>query len=299
MSRGSIKLPYCKVELILKNTFDIGQVFNWEFLNENKVIGTYKDKLLELSTFEHEVEYRISPSGTEEDISQYLNLSVSVNELTKLWKKDKYFASVHKSFPGVRILKQPIFECLISFICSQNSHVKRIASNIQELKTRYGKKICMKYDRTWYAFPTVEELSQATVEVLEFVGLGYRAKYIVKTVKKILDNGGESWLNSLDEKTTDEIREELLKLEGIGPKVADCILLFSFNRFEVVPIDTHMWQIAKLHYGAPNTKSVSSKVYKSTSSTFFKVFGSHAGWAHSILFAASLKSKPSKKRTKK
>ena len=83
MSRGSIKLPYCKVELILKNTFDIGQVFNWEFLNENKVIGTYKDKLLELSTFEHEVEYRISPSGTEEDISQYLNLSVSVNELTK------------------------------------------------------------------------------------------------------------------------------------------------------------------------------------------------------------------------
>jgi N-glycosylase/DNA lyase len=274
-------------------------VFNWEVFYDKKVIGTFKDRLLEISINRDSIDYFISPLGSKEEVEQFLNLSLSVKEMTNVWKRDRFFSSVYKSFPGVRILKQPIFECLISFICSQNSHVKRIASNIQEIKTRYGRKICMRNDKTWYAFPTVNELSQASVDILEFIGLGYRAKYIKNAVSKIAENGGEDWLQSLEAKTTEEIREELMKLDGIGPKVADCILLFGFNRFNVVPIDTHMWKIAKMHYGAPGKKALSKQVYKDTAQAFVDSLGEYAGWAHSILFAASLNKAIGKKKNKK
>jgi len=300
MSKGSIKVANRCAELVLENTFSIGQVFNWDFRAQDHVVGTLGDKLLELKVYPNGVDWVLSPSGSKEEVEQYLNLNVSLQELLGQWKSDKLFNSLYKSQPGVRILNQPVFECLISFICSQNSHVKRIASNIQSLKQRYGKRICFKYNTTYYSFPTVGELSSASQDVLETLGLGYRAKYIVSTVQQILNKGSEPWLESLKDKSTEDIRNELLKFEGIGPKVADCILLFGFNRFEVVPIDTHMWKIAKQHYGAPNTKSVTGKVYRKTSEAFFNVFGEYAGWAHSILFAASLKKEiPQAKTTKK
>lgn len=289
MSKGSIKVLNRCSELVLENTFFIGQVFNWDFRAQDHVVGTLGDKLLELKVYPDAIEWVLTPSGTQEEVQQYLNLDVSLQGLLVKWRSDKLFDSLYKSQPGVRILKQPIFECLISFICSQNSNVKRIASNIQSLKQRYGKRIGFKFNTTYYSFPTVFELSSASQDVLETLGLGYRAKYVVSTVEKILHNGSEPWLESLKDKSTEDVRNELLKFEGIGPKVADCILLFAFNRFEVVPIDTHMWKIAKQHYGAPNTKTVSGKVYRKTSEAFFNVFGEYAGWAHSILFAASLK----------
>ena len=100
--------------------------------------------------------------------------------------------------------------------------------------------ICQKNGKNWYSFPSVQELSQASEKDLENIGLGYRAKYIVSTVKKIRKKGAEVWLESLKEKKTEEIKDELVQLSGIGPKVADCILLFGFNRFNVVPVDTHI-----------------------------------------------------------
>lgn len=299
MSKGTIWVKNCCSELVLENTFNIGQVFNWE-VKYNRAVGTFGEKLLEIEVGKDGINYTITPGGSKQEVEEFLNIDVSLEKLIERWKRDKLFNSLYKSQPGVRILKQPIFECLISFICSQNSNVKRIASNIQDLKTRYGKRICSKSMKSYYSFPTVSELSSASQDVLEYMGLGYRAKYIKNTVQKILDNGSEPWLESLKEKTTDEIRQELMKLDGIGPKVADCILLFGFNRFEVVPIDTHMWQIAKQYYGAPNTKTVSKAAYKKTAEVFFNVFGDYAGWAHSILFAASLKKElPKHKAPKK
>lgn len=298
MSRGTIRIANCCNEFVLENTFNIGQVFNWD-VKYNRAVGTLGEKLLEIEVMKDGIDYILTPSGDRKEVEEFLNLDVNLQKLIEKWKKDKLFNSLYKSQPGVRILKQPIFECLISFLCSQNSNVKRIASNIQDLKVRYGKRICSKSSKTYYSFPTVSELSSASLDILEFMGLGYRAKYIKNTVQKILDNGSEAWLESLKEKTTDEIRQELIKLDGIGPKVADCILLFAFNRFEVVPIDTHMWQIAKQYYGAPNTKSVSKNAYKKTAGVFFEVFGDYAGWAHSILFAASLKKEIPKGKTDK
>jgi N-glycosylase/DNA lyase len=285
----TIQVQRLAQEIVPDNTFFIGQVFNWTKSNSSVFRGTLKNKLLELEFSGNSLRYNLTPPGSDSEIRTFLNLSHSLPPLLNTWKKDRFFASVCNAMPGVRILKQPVFECLISFICSQNANVSKIAKNIQGLKQTYGERICFKHDQAWYAFPTVEELSAASEEKLGQLGLGYRAKYIVKTVQKIKDKGGELWLDSLEEKKTEEIREELMRLDGVGPKVADCVLLFAFNRFEVVPIDVHMWNIAKEHYGAKKYKSLTKVAYKDVQKKFRQVLGEYAGWAHSILFAASLR----------
>lgn len=294
----TIRMQSLSKEFVPENTFFIGQVFNW-FKSDSEIFcGTLGNKLLEIRINQNDIQWKLTPSGTEEEIRNYLNLDKSLATLTERWKKDPFFDSVYKSQPGVRILKQPIFECLISFILSQNSHVKKIASSIQSLKEVYGKTIEIKHNRTWYSFPSVQDLSKADIDTLKNFGLGYRAGYVVSAVERIIEKGGEIWLDSLHEMETEEIKEELLAFDGIGPKVADCILLFGFNRFEVVPIDVHMWRIAKENYGAPHVKNVSGKVYKQTAKRFVNKLGDHAGWAHSILYAASLR-KELPKRNKK
>ena len=300
MPRNSFPVAKLSKEFVPDNTFFIGQVFNWLKTDSGIYCGSMGNKLLEIQVFPNTIEWTLTPPGSESEVRSFLNLSVDLDSLYPLWEQDPFFRKVCKSQPGVRILHQPIFECLISFICSQNCHVSRIAKNLQTLKVHYGQKICFKHGVTWYAFPGVEELGRASEEVLETLGLGYRAKFIVKTVEKIRENGGELWLEDLKEKTTEEIKEELVKLSGIGPKVADCILLFAFNRFSVVPIDTHMWQLARNHYNAPKSKSLTNRVYKDIAKLYQNVFGEYAGWAHSILFAASLKSElPSKPKKSK
>jgi N-glycosylase/DNA lyase len=299
MVKSSFRVPGLSRELVLDNTFFIGQVFNWVKTDAGVYCGTYKDKLLEIRVESEDVYWELTPAGTESEVRDYLNLDVKLSDLYRTWTKDSFFNSVYKSQPGVRILSQPIFECLISFICSQNCHVTRIAKNLQTLKTNYGKKICYKHGKTWYSFPTVDQLEKASEDVLNTLGLGYRSKYIKKTVEKIQKNGGELWLDSLTQKPTEEIKQELVKLDGIGPKVADCILLFGFNRFTVVPIDTHMWKLAINYYNAPKTKSLTNKLYTNLSKNFEKIFGDYAGWAHSILYAASLKKELPKRKNKK
>lgn len=289
MPKNCLSIPNLQKEFVPENTFFIGQVFNWIKTDSNIYCGTLSNKLLEIQMINNTLYWDLTPAGPESLVSSYLNLSISLSSHYKSWLKDPLFSKIHASQQGVRILNQPIFECLISFIVSQNNHVSRIAKNLQTIKEHYGERICYKFSHTWYSFPNVNQLSSASQDVLETLGLGYRAKFIVKTVQTIKDNGGELWLEALREKETEEIKEELIKLQGIGPKVADCILLFAFNRFSVVPIDTHMWKLAKNYYNAPQSKSLTGKVYKDIAKTYRKVFGEYAGWAHSILYAASLK----------
>lgn len=133
-----------------------------------------------------------------------------------------------------------MFECLVSFLCSQNNNVKRIGSNIESIKVKYGSEIGSLYGKVWFAFPTPEQLSKAKIEELTKLGLGYRAKYIVNSVKSIVEKGGEDWLNSLRELSYEESKSELMALDGVGPKVADCICLFGLNHLGTVPLDVHM-----------------------------------------------------------
>ena len=125
---------------------------------------------------------------------------------------------------------------LISFIISANNMIPRIRKSIEVISMRYGKFICEDENRKYYSFPTVEELSKATVEELrEFAKVGFRDKRIFDTVNMIKNENID--LDSFENLETDYLREELLRFSGVGNKVADCIMLFSYKRGEVFPVD--------------------------------------------------------------
>lgn len=149
----------------------------------------------------------------------------------------------------------------------------------------------------WYSFPTVERLAEATEAELRALGLGYRAKFIrnssLKVVAAAIDGGFpncSAYLNSLRTRPRDEVLSALLELDGVGPKVADCVALFSLDQVDAIPVDTHVWRIACRDYDTTlsQCKSLTPAVYARVGDLFRQRFGSHAGWAHQLLFAAEL-----------
>ena len=136
---------------------------------------------------------------------------------------------------GIRILNQDLWETIISFIISANNNIPRIKGIINRLSEKFGSKIEWNGD-TYYTFPTVQQLARASVQELRSLGLGFRDVRVYETTKMILNKDVD--LDKMYEKDTSKVRESLLTLSGVGPKVADCILLFSkLKRFDVFPID--------------------------------------------------------------
>ena len=283
-------LKVAPAELNLDNTLFIGQVFNWVKVNE-EYVGCIGDQLVRLKPTRQGLEY----IGNKAAINTYFNLDVSIAPKYAEWSSDSLFKQVAPNKPGVRILKQPLFECIICFICSQNSHIKRITKNIESLRQHYGRRISNVHDQEWHAFPTPEQLSAATELELRNLGLGYRAKYIALTCAYIVERGSKRWVDHVHSLPYEEAKDELMQLAGVGPKVADCIALFALNFFSIVPIDVHMWRIAKDHYLRQNL-SLNDRTYKQAAEAFEKQFGKYAGWAHSILYAGSIAKQPLKRK---
>ena len=127
--------------------------------------------------------------------------------------------------------------------------------------------------------------------LISTLGFGYRAAYIAKSAHQLNDLGGKDYLLNLRTKSYEEARDSLLNLSGIGPKVADCILLMSLDKSDAIPVDTHMFQIAANKYlpHLKNYKTVTDKIYKEIGGHFRGLYGDYAGWAHSVLFSADLK----------
>ncbi|KOB67824.1 putative N-glycosylase/DNA lyase, partial [Operophtera brumata] len=140
----------------------------------------------------------------------------------------------------------------------------QISSLVEKLCTHYGEEICQHDGVTYYAFPEVEKLSQSKVESeLRNLGFGYRAKFIQKSASQIVEWGGCDWFKSLQDMKYKDARVELMKLHGIGPKVADCICLMSLKHLESLPVDTHVYQIAAQNYlpHLRGKKNVTEKMY--------------------------------------
>jgi len=160
---------------------------------------------------------------------------------------------------------------------------------IEQLCAKYGKFIVKMEDEVeYYTFPTLEELAKANEGELRELGFGYRAKYLVLAVKQIKMKGGKEWLNSLCEHESKDILEELVQLSGVGPKVADCVALFSMHQFDLVPVDTHVFQIAQRYLKHMEDMNLSKFFYPQIVQLFRDTFGPLSGWAHTILFAAEL-----------
>ena len=143
---------------------------------------------------------------------------------------------------GIRVLNQPPWETLCSFIISQNNNIKRIKGIISRLCETYGEKI-----EGGYTFPTAEKLASLSPEDLAPLRAGFRAKYIIDAAKKVAN--GEVNLLSLKDLPYGEAQAELLKIKGVGPKVADCALLFSHRHIDAFPKDVWIKRALTVLFG--------------------------------------------------
>ena len=222
----------------LEHIFECGQCFRWNKIDENTYIGVIKEAVIKVTKDKNRYIFTgKSDSGNFEDIINYYfdlatNYSIYKEKLSKI---DKFMSESIKFGEGIRILRQDLWETIISFIISANNNIPRIKKIIERLSKEYGKEVEFE-GKKYYKFPTPEELADVSAEELRKLGLGFRDERIVNTTHMILMN--QVNLDELKKMNNTEImREDLLKLDGVGPKVADCILLFSLKRFDVFPID--------------------------------------------------------------
>lgn len=151
------------------------------------------------------------------------------------------------------------------------------------MRRHFGSYIGSIGEHEFHEFPTLESLSDPTVEnKLKELGFGYRSRYIPKTAKLLLSMNID--LLEYRQKSYEDCMQMLLQLSGVGQKVADCICLMAFDKLQVVPVDTHVWQIAKRDYRLDiKSKTVNPKVCKFINDFFIETFGELAGWAHTVL----------------
>ena len=267
----------------LKHIFECGQCFRWNKLEDNSYIGVIKDAVINVKEENGKFIFTGSTinGNLKEIIRYYFDLDTNYTEYKKILSNiDNYLKESIKFGSGIRILRQDLWECIISFIISANNNIPRIKKIIEKLSKEYGKKIEFN-GNTYYFFPTPEELSKASVEDLRNLGLGFRDKRIYNTTKMIIEN--EVNLNSIKSMDdTEKMRNELLKLDGVGPKVADCILLFALKRIDVFPIDVWVRRVMNdLYIHNINEEKLNKKELQKLAED---KFGSLQGIAQQYLF---------------
>jgi len=231
-------------------------------------------------------------------LEDYFQLKTPLMPLSQQWSQEcQRLSQIAKCIPGVRVIQQDPFECLISFLCSSNNNIPRITQMLTAIRRTYGAPLLNISGTTLYSFPSLATLlEEATdADLRTKCGMGYRAKYLMQSIQLLEELGGESYLQtlrSIDDPT--EVQEKLIQFHGVGRKVADCVALFSLCQINAIPVDTHVWNIAIRDYDEKGAlreaKSLTPTIYKKVGDLFRSVFSQYAGWAHSLLFVAELPS---------
>lgn len=253
-----------KTNFNLVQTLECGQVFSYYKENENYIVQS-ADKVAVIE--EKDNVYIINTTDTDYFINyfdfntDYIKIKQELEQISPLDEAIKFGY-------GIKILKQDIFETIISFIISANNNIKRIKNILFKLRQNYGKKI-----GEFYAFPTLSELKNLSKGDFVNIGAGYRAKYLVEVVKQL-----ESFdIEKSKSLSTVELRKNLINLSGVGPKVADCILLFAYSRFDVFPVDTWIEKLYNQFFEQCNNR-------EKIRDELVNKFGLLSGYAQQYLF---------------
>ena len=259
--------------------FECGQCFRWNKEIDGSYIGVFKNNVIKVEKKENNVIFKgICEKDIKEICIDYFSLNENYEKIKQeLSKIDDNLKTSIKFGDGIRILHQDLWETIISFIISANNNIPRIKKIIERISEKYGKKIVFE-NKEYYTFPTPEELSKASVEDLRNIGLGFRDVRVYETTRKIYN--GEVNLENLEkEKNIEKIEETLLSLPGIGPKVADCIMLFSLKKYQVFPIDVWVRRvISELYFDNKEQKPQKIKEFARN------YYGNKAGLAQQYLF---------------
>lgn len=245
-----------------KDVFECGQCFRWDENDDGSYTGVFKDCVLTVK--KHGDKITFCGINKEKDFEKFKNDIIDYFDLNrdyetiknKLSKIDDNLKKSVEYGSGIRILNQELFETIISFIISANNNIPRIKGIIKRISENYGEQIEFN-GNIFYTFPTVEELSKASVEDLRKLGLGFRDKRVYDTCQMIKNK--EIDLENLSKLDTKDLRIVMMKFPGVGPKVCDCILLFStLKRFDVFPIDVWVRRVMnELYIHNPDENKVS------------------------------------------
>lgn len=263
---------------VISQTLECGQCFRFERVGEENYVVIAFGKILNIYQDGGNIVFK---NTTEDDFKniwiKYFDLDRNYGEIkARISENDEILKKAVDYAPGIRILNQDRFECLISFIISQNNRIPMIKKVIGNISRKYGRYIGSFGGEEYYAFPEPEELVQADEAGLMECRTGFRAKYIMDAVHKVLH--GDIRLNA-DDMDTDSLREMLMTIKGVGPKVADCTMMFSFGRCETFPTDVWVKRImSELYFGGreAGVKEIHEKAEE--------CFGEFAGYAQQYLF---------------
>ena len=267
----------------LKDIFECGQCFRWNEQQDGSYTGVFGDNVLNVAKTGNEVIFKgICKTDIKETVEKYFDLNRDYQKIKhKLEKIDENMKKSIEYGQGIRILNQDLWETIISFIISANNNIPRIKGIIERISKKYGKEIEWKNTK-YYTFPTAKDLENVTVQEYRELGLGFRDIRLYETTHMILDKKVD--LEEMkNNPNTMEVREQLLSLSGVGPKVADCILLFSdLKRFEVFPIDVWVRRVMNdLYIHNEDETKVNKKQIEKIAQ---EKFGDLAGLAQQYLF---------------
>ncbi len=258
------------------HTFMCGQCFRWDMEEDGSYTGIAHGKVVNVSYVENDI---VIKNTNIDDVNNiwidYLDLNRDYDEIKNNFSTDENLKRAIEFGGGIKILNQDIFECLISFIISTQNGIPRIKKIVSSMSELFGEKI--EYNsKVYYSFPSVKAMSEITEKDLEPLKAGYRAGYIVDAVKKVISK--EVDIYSLKNMPTADARCELMKIKGVGPKVADCVLLFSAGKADAFPIDVWVQRIMRSLYCGDEAKIKDIQTFASSH------FGEYAGIAQQYLF---------------
>lgn len=290
MPTFEVRLPMSELDLPL--CVSSGQVFRWEQMADGRWLGVDGPCwfLVGIEPGAHEeARYCVETNGATTDLQRLFRLEtkLSVVEAAILTLAPELGEHIAK-LPGLRVLRPADpEEVLFSFLCTPNNNLERITRMVRAL-AEFGEPLGTVAGRNVYRFPDALRIAAIPEAELRARGFGYRARSIPNVARQLVEKP-ERWLAALKEAPYEQAHEALCRIDGIGPKLADCICLFGLHHLEAVPVDTHLWQAARrMYFPDMSGKSLTEARYREIGGFFRGRFGALAGWAHQYLFYENL-----------
>ena len=263
IEKNAIKI-LSKEDFNPRHILECGQVFSYSF-EEGSFVVFPQDQFAQI--VENEKGYEILTNNPR-FFEEYFDLNKDYSQIKGKLSNFEILTKPIEFGHGIRILKQNLFEMVISFIVSANNNIKRIKLILGRLREKLGEKT-----ENGYAFPSLLKMREQGEEFYKEIGAGYRAAYLAKVVWQIDEGSLESW----QQLPSVELRKKLLSLMGVGPKVADCIMLFGYGRGDVFPVDTWIYKMYNTYYPALENREQIRK-------NLVEEFGLLSGYAQQYLF---------------
>lgn len=229
--KGADLYVYGLSPFILGDTLDCGQAFRWQQISDNEFCGIAFNKYLHIIQTKDAVIFKNTTKKDFDDIwYNYFDCDRNYNDILSALATNDTLKKACDFSSGIRLLNQEPWEAICSFIISQNNNIPRIKGIISRLCENFGDKI-----EGGYTFPSAQKIASLSLEQLSVIRAGFRAKYILDGAERVAK--GQIDFSLLRQAPIDEARQHIMQIKGVGPKVADCALLFGFARMECFPVD--------------------------------------------------------------